>query len=96
MQTIVYYSDFGAKGDGKRNDFYSIKAAHSFANDCGAKVLGAKDAIYYIGKTAGESIIVKTDTDFCGARFIIDDRAINTRLMEVAVPASVFSSPRAV
>ena len=86
MQTIVYYSDFGAKGDGKRNDFYSIKAAHSFANDCGAKVLGDKDATYYIGKTAGESIIIKTDTDFCGARFIVDDRAIKPEDAERCAP----------
>ena len=76
MQTIVYYSDFGAKGDGVTNDFYSIKAAHSFANDCGAKVSATPGATYYIGKTAGESVIIKTDTDFCGAHFIIDDRSI--------------------
>ncbi len=76
MKKIVYYSDFGAVGDGKRNDFYSIKAAHSFANDCGAKVCADAGACYYIGKTDGESVIIKTDTDFCGASFIIDDRNV--------------------
>ena len=76
MNKTVYYSDFGAKGDGKTNDFYAMKAAHSYANEIGAKVLGDKDACYYIGKTGGEMIIVKTDTDFCGAKIIIDDSCI--------------------
>lgn len=76
MEKIVYYSDFGAKGDGKTNDFYSMKAAHAYANEIGAKVLGDAGAKYYISKTAGESIYVKTDTDFCGAEIIIDDSEI--------------------
>ena len=77
MENIVYYSDFGAKGDGKTNDFYAMKAAHAYANEIGAKVLGDASAHYYIGKTGGESIIVKTDTDFCGASITIDDSIIN-------------------
>ena len=77
MEKIVYYSDFGAKGDGKTNDFYAMKAAHAYANEIGAKVLGDKDACYYIGKTGGEMIIVKTDTDFQGASITIDDSIIN-------------------
>ena len=76
MEKIVYYSDFGAKGDGKTNDFYAMKAAHAYANEIGAKVLGDKDATYYIGKTGGEMIIVKTDTDFQGASITIDDSII--------------------
>ncbi len=76
MENVVFYSDFGAKGDGKTNDFYAMKAAHAYANEIGAKVLGDKNAIYYINKTAGESIIVKTSTDFCGAEIIIDDSNI--------------------
>ena len=76
MEKIVYYSDFGAKGDGITNDFYAIKAAHERANEIGAKVYGEAEKNYYIGKTGGESITVKTNTDFCGAHFIIDDRDI--------------------
>ena len=77
MENKVYYSDFGAKGDGVTNDFYAMKAAHAYANEIGAKVLGDKDACYYIGKTGGEMIIVKTDTDFQGASITIDDSIIN-------------------
>lgn len=72
----VFYSDFGVVGDGKTNDFYAIKAAHDKANEIGAKVFADGDKTYYIGKTGGESITVKTNTDFCGAHFIIDDRDI--------------------
>ncbi len=77
MEKTVYYSDFGAKGDGKTNDFYAMKAAHAYANEIGAKVLGDKNAKYYISKTAGESIIVRTSTDFQGAEIIIDDSNIS-------------------
>ena len=31
--SVVYYEDFGALGDGKTNDFLSIRAAHEFANE---------------------------------------------------------------
>jgi len=77
MKKKVFYSEFGAKGDGVSNDFYAIKAAHAYANEIGADVFGDKDAIYYISKTAGESIHVKTNTDFQGASIIIDDRDIS-------------------
>lgn len=74
METpTVKYSDFGAKGDGITNDFYAIKAAHDFANEKGYKVFGDEGATYYISKTEGKSITIKTDTDWCGASFIIDD-----------------------
>jgi len=76
MTDKVYYSNFGAKGDGVTNDFYSIKAAHSYANETGAEVFADKDATYYIGRSVGETVYVKTNTDFCGAHFVIDDRDI--------------------
>ena len=76
VEKTVKYSDFGAKGDGVTNDFYAIKAAHSFANEKGYKVLGDVGATYYISKTGGQSITIKTDTDWCGASFIIDDSDI--------------------
>ena len=82
MENIVYYSDFGAKGDGVTNDFYAMKAAHAYANEIGAKVLGNKDAVYYVGKTGGEVISVKTSVDFCGAHVIIDDRDITPNDVE--------------
>ena len=73
----VYYSDFGAKGDGKTDDFFAIKECHDYANEWGHTVNANEGKTYYIGKyTNGESIIVKTDTYFHGANFIVDDHEI--------------------
>lgn len=70
---IVNYKDFGAVGDGVTNDFAAIKKAHEYANEMGYKVEADPDATYYIGRTYGEVIEIRTDTDWCGATFIIDD-----------------------
>ncbi len=73
----VYYSQFGAKGDGVTDDFAAIKACHDFANEWGHTVNADAGKTYYIGKyTNGDSIIVKTDTYFHGANFIVDDHEI--------------------
>ena len=74
---FVLYSDFGAKGDGKAEDHEAIKAAHEFANEHGLPVKANPGAVYYVEKKSAPAII-KTDTDFRGATFIIDD----TRLTE--------------
>ena len=37
--SIVFYDDFGAKGDGLTDDFLAIKACHDYANKGGQKVL---------------------------------------------------------
>ncbi len=72
---FVKYSDFGAKGDGITCDFFAIRAAHEYANSCGAKVLGSAGDVYYISpENFEEPILINTDVDFCGASFIIDDR----------------------
>ncbi len=73
----VFYSDFGAKGDGKTNDFFAMKAAHDYANDVGATVYATPNATYYVSETGGETITVKTDVNFQGAHVIIDDKAIS-------------------
>ena len=73
----VYYSDFGAKGDGETDDFLAIKACHDYANKWGHTVNANEGKTYYIGKdTKGESITVKTDTYMHGANFIVDDHEI--------------------
>ena len=72
----VFYSDFGAVGDGIANDFAAIKAAHAYANENNLPVFADQGATYYIGKTGGEIAFVKTDTDWTGANFIIDDRDV--------------------
>ena len=75
----VFYSDFGAKGDGVTNDFKAMKAAHDHANEIGvgACVYATPKAKYYIGETGGETITVKTNVNFQGAEIIIDDKAIS-------------------
>ena len=74
METkTVNYMDFGAVGDGVTNDFDAIKKTHEYANEMGYKVEADPDATYYIGRTYGQIIEIKTDTDWCGATFIIDD-----------------------
>ena len=77
-EEYVYYSDFGAKGDGVTDDAAAIKAAHDYANANNLPVKGDANATYYIGADGFNTITIKTSTDWCGAKFIIDDRAINT------------------
>jgi hypothetical protein len=72
---VVYYSDFGARGDGKTDDMKAIAAAHSFANKHELLVRADGEATYYIGGRECTAII-QTDTDFGTASFIIDDTEV--------------------
>ncbi len=73
--TVATYQEFGAKGDGKTCDFAAILAAHEYANAGGQKVLGSAGATYYISpEKFTSSIPIKTNVDFRGASFIVDDR----------------------
>ena len=80
--SVVYYEDFGAKGDGKTDDFDAIYRTHEFANECGQTVKADPNATYYIfntaspGKTTARTAIIQTNVDWQGAEFIIDDRNI--------------------
>ena len=69
--TTIYYSDFGVKGDGKTDDSAAIRAAHNEANANNQTVVGDKNAVYYIGKVS-TPILIKTDVDWRGAKFIFD------------------------
>ena len=69
---FVSYEAFGAKGDGKTNDFAAIVAAHEYANANNLPVRANNRAEYYIGGN-DMTAQIKTDTDFGTARFIIDD-----------------------
>ena len=69
----VKYSDFGAVGDGVNNDHAAIYNAHVFANEHGLDVFADEGAVYYI-HTFENSAPIKTNTDFSGAKFIIDDQ----------------------
>lgn len=78
--STVAYEDFGAKGDGKTNDYKAIKEAHEFANISGQTVVGRANATYYISSTIfgaeAQEIPIKTNVDWNGAKIVIDDRDI--------------------
>ena len=74
----VGYSAFGAIGDGKTDDINAIAATHAFANAHGLLVKADDNATYYIsGKE--RTVIIRTDTDFGKAAFIIDDTEVQNR-----------------
>jgi len=82
--SAVYYEDFGASGDGKTDDFEAMYNTHVFANISGQTVKGKPGATYYVCNTeiiinsryVVSSIPIQTNTDWQGARIIIDDRNI--------------------
>ena len=74
MKTL-YYSQFGAAGDGVTDDFDAIIRTHEQANQSGSKVCADSNAAYYIGG-ADKTAIIQTETDWNTARFIIDDRNV--------------------
>ena len=69
---VVTYEAFGAKGDGKTNDHEAIRKAHEYANEHRLPVRASDTATYYIGDATGPAVI-RTDTDWGKAKFIIDD-----------------------
>jgi len=75
---LVRYSDFGARGDGKNDDIDAIAAAHAFANQQGLPVKADEGATYYIGGK-NRTAVIRTDTDFGTASFIIDDSDVQNR-----------------
>lgn len=74
----VYYSDFGAVGDGKTDDFEAICAAHEYANENGKSVKADDGAHYYVGAHTKTAVIM-TDTDWGNAQFTIDDSEVTTK-----------------
>ncbi len=84
---FVHYSDFGAMGDGKTDDINAIAATHAFANQHGLLVKADKGATYYIsGKE--RTAVIRTNTDFGTAAFIIDDTEVQNRNASVFVVSS--------
>jgi hypothetical protein len=79
---FVQYSDFGAMGDGKTDDMDAIAATHLFANKHGLTVKADNGAEYYIsGKD--RTAIIRTNTAFGNASFIIDDTNVENRKSSV-------------
>jgi len=84
---LVRYSDFGAMGDGKTDDTDAIAAAHAFANQQGLPVKADEGATYYIGGK-NRTAVIRTDTDFGKAAFIIDDTEAQNRNAHVFLVSS--------
>ena len=74
----ISYSQFGAVGDGITDDLNAIISAHSSANMSGLPVRADAGATYYIGGAAGTALI-RTDTDWGDAKFIIDDTNVENK-----------------
>ena len=82
--SVLYYEDFGAVGDGKTNDFKAMYDAHVCANEGGQTVKGTPGATYYIKDTripyaGGVTVVtipIRTNTDWQGAKIIIDDSEV--------------------
>ena len=89
---FVRYSDFGAKGDGKTDDIDAIAATHAFANQHNLLVKADQGATYYIGGKE-RTAVIRTDTDFGTAAFLIDDTAVknhNAAVFEVGSKLQAF------
>lgn len=86
---LLTYEEFGAVGDGVTDDFDAIIACHEEANKTGATVKAKDDATYYIGPKA-RTAIIKTNTDFGKAKFIVDDRGVDDIKKNIFVAASDF------
>ena len=84
---FVYYSDIGARGDGKTDDINAIAATHALANKYGLLVKADEGATYYIGGKDRKAVI-QTNTDFGTASFIIDDTNVQNRNASVFLVSS--------
>ncbi len=84
---LVRYRDFGARGDGKADDMDVIAATHAFANQHGLLVKADPGATYYIGGRE-RTALIRTDTDFNTASFLIDDREVQNRSAAVFTVSS--------
>ena len=84
---FVRYGDFGARGDGKTDDIDAIAATHAFANQYKYPVKADEEATYYIsGKD--RTAVIRTDTDFGNAAFIIDDSNVQNRNTHIFLVSS--------
>lgn len=77
LPEYITYRQYGAKGDGKTNDIAAIIKTHDEANKIGVMVCADPGATYYIS-AADKGATVRTDTDWSGASFIIDDTNVGT------------------
>jgi hypothetical protein len=84
---VVRYSNFGAAGDGETDDMDAIAATHAFANQHGLTVRADGGATYYIGGK-NRTAVIRTNTHFGKAEFIIDDTRVENRNAHVFLVGS--------
>ncbi len=84
VKNYVLYSEFGAKGDGKTNDIKALIAAHDYANANNLEVYADEGFTYYIS-AADKGAVIKTNTDWTGANFIIDDSEVGIDKRDIAI-----------
>ena len=84
LMETVSYMDFGANGDGKTDDLAAIIATHEYANRYRVSVKADAGKTFYIGVSA-KGATIKTNTDFTGASFVIDDRKVPMELRGVPI-----------
>lgn len=79
----IYYEDFGVNTNGTTDAFEAIKACHEYANEWGHTVKAKSSSTFYIGSGHGsDTIHIKTDVDWGGCKFIIDDYEITSDSVE--------------
>lgn len=76
ITTHITYEMFGAKGDGVSDDFNAINKTHKYANANNLTVVGNSKANYYI-KDIVSTIPIRTNVDWNGCKFTIDDRGVS-------------------
>ena len=76
MENFIRYESFSAVGDGRHDDMPAVAAAHEEANRLGLPVCAREGAVYYIAPKAATAVI-RTDTVWTGASFLIDDRDLD-------------------
>jgi len=99
--TFITYEDYGAVGDGVKDDNKAIQAAHKAADEKNYPILTKEDATYYIKGTKTSKIT--TDVDWSTSHFIIDDKncqgisayvfSVPTEYKEVSLKKQVSSLP---
>ena len=72
----ITYEQFGAVGNGFADDMPAIIRAHEEANRLGLPVRAKEGAKYRIAPVA-RCAVIRTDTDWTGAEFVIDDRDLD-------------------
>ena len=82
----ITYEQFGAAGDGRTDDMPAIVRAHEEANRQNLPVRAKEGAVYFIANIA-RTAEIRTDTDWTGAKFLIDDRDLDN------IHAPIFDVP---